>query len=271
MLFSASWYPESSLDKWCLPGAEIIIEPSMTSIYQKMVDSGIFLTAHSPMQVAIGSKKSGVRFLSTDLICKHLEILKQLQPGKPAHIVVHAANFSDRSAEEVWEVQRRTLWSLWYKMKERHLLDVALICIENLGKISQVGSLDDIIKLCSLTDNFIPCIDFGHLYGRSLGKVLNSKEEFESVFQKLYSSLPRWKVDNMHIHFSKLLYTDKGEKKHTNFHDKSAGPKPALFIRALSSLPESFNPVIVCESSEPYRDGFQLMKNFESHKKSVLK
>lgn len=270
MLFSASWYPGTNLSGWKLPGAEIIIEKSMIKTYEQMVSSGIFLSAHSPMQVAIGSKKPGIRFLSTELICDHVSVLRQLQPGKPAHIVVHAANSSDRTPEEVWEVQRKTLWSLWYKLKERRLLDTALICIENLGKLSQVGDVESIIRMCKLTDNFIPCIDFGHLYGRSLGKTLNSKEDFQEVFQKLYAELPAWKVNSMHIHFSKLIYTDKGEKKHTCFHDKEAGPKPGYFVRALSSLPAAFNPIIVCESSEPHRDGYQLMVNFEAHNRSVL-
>lgn len=270
MLFSASWYPGTPLNDWKLPGAEIIIEKSLISTYQRMVEAGIFLSAHSPMQVSIGSKKPGVRFLSTELVCEHVRILKEIQPNKPVHIVVHAANFSERTPEEVWEVQRKTLWSLWYKLKEQRLLDVACICIENLGKINQVGDVADIIRLCNLTDNFLPCIDFGHLHGRSLGKFLNSKEEFQDVFHELYVGLPAWKVNSMHIHFSKLLYTNKGEKKHTCFHDKEAGPKPAFFVRALSSLPEDFNPIIVCESSEPHKDGYQLMRNFEHHKKAVL-
>lgn len=270
MIFSASWYPTMSLANWKLQGAEIIIDKPLLHIYEKMVAAGILISAHSPMNVAIGSKKPGVRFLSTDTICDNLKTLHQIQPGIPSRIVVHAANFSDRTPEEVYEIQRKTLWSLYYKMKEKHLLDNSLICIENLGKVNQVGDVEDIIKLCKLTDNFIPCIDFGHLHGRSLGKFLNSKEDFESVFGMLYSSLPSWKVDCMHIHFSKLLYTKAGEKKHTTFQDKNAGPKPAFFLRALSNAPDSFNPVVVCESPDSYKDGYQMMKNFEARKKTVL-
>lgn len=269
MIFSADWYPELPLYNWKL-GAEIIIDKPLLPTYKRMVEAGIFISVHSPMNVIIGSTKGNVRYMSTEIVCNHLKLLKEIQPNVTSRIVVHAASYSDRTAEEVWEVQRKTLWSLFFKMKERGLLDNSLICIENLGKVNQVGTVEEIINLCSLTDNFIPCIDFGHLHGRSLGKYLNSKEEFLEVFQKLYAGLPKWKVDCMHIHFSKLLYTDKGEKKHTPFSDKPAGPKPAHFIRALSDQGPDFNPVIVCESPDPYKDGYALKQNFDCRYKSLL-
>jgi len=271
MIFSADWYPEMPLNHWKL-GAEIIIDKPLLPTYKKMVEAGIFISVHSPMNVSIGSTKGNVRYMSTDIICNQLQLLHEIQPNAASRIVVHAANYSDRKKAAVYEVQRKTLWSLYFKMKERNLLNGSLICLENLGKISQVGDVSEIIDLCKLTDYFIPCIDFGHLHGRSLGKFLNSKEDFLQVFEQLYSELPAWKVDSMHIHFSKLLYTDKGEKKHTTFDDKEAGPKPAHFVRALSDILKnrpSFSPVIVCESPAPYKDGHALMSNFFAREASI--
>lgn len=270
MIFSADLYETDFDREWKLPGAEVILsETTWRGICSFKERTGTFLTLHSPMSVSIGSTKGGVRFRSTDIVCEHLTELKKIQPNETSRIVVHAANYSDRSVEEVWEVQRKTLWSLWFKMKERGLLDNSLICIENLGKVSQVGTIEEICRLCNLTDNFIPCIDFGHLHGRTLGSFLNNKEDFEQVFRQLYSSLPAWKVNTMHIHFSKLEYTDKGEKKHVPFSKKEAGPKPGYFLRALPR-DSSFSPVIVCESPSPHRDGWALKRNFDARVKSML-
>lgn len=269
MLFSADWYPTYATSGWRLPGAEVILDgPVIGKIKELKENTGVYLTMHSPMTVSIGSVKSGVRFMSTEIVCRHLRAMRDIQPGVTNRIVVHAANISDRSAEDVYEVQRKTLWSLWFKMRDQGLLDNSLICIENLGKVNQVGSIEDICKLCSLTDNFIPCIDFGHLHGRSLGRYLNTKEEFEQVFNQLYSLLPAWKVDCMHIHFSKLEYTDKGEKRHVPFSVKNAGPKPANFLRALP-VRQGFNPVIVCESPNSYVDGIQLKRNHEARQRTI--
>lgn len=269
MIFSADWYPTDATSGWKLQGAEVILEDNIIrKVTEFKQNTGVMLSMHAPMSVSIGSKKPGVRFMSTETICKHLVHMREIQPGAANRIVVHAANFSERSAEEVFEVQRKTLWSLWYKMRDLHLLDNSLICLENLGKISQVGDVLDICRLCNLTDNFIPCIDFGHLHGRTLGKFLNNKEEFQSVFDVLYANLPAWKVNTMHIHFSKLEYTDKGEKRHVPFSIREAGPKPALFLR---SLPEhsAFDPVIVCESPNSYKDGMRLQSNYYARRRAI--
>lgn len=269
MIFSADWYPENATTGWELPGAEVILDtPVLPRIAELKTNTGVYLSLHSPMTVVIGSKKSGTRFMSTETICEHLELIRQLQPNATNRIVVHAASYSGRTPEETYEVQRKTLWSLWFKMRDKGLLDNSLICIENLGKVNQIGAVDDIIKLCSITDNFVPCIDFGHLHARTLGKFLNSKEEFESVFSQLYAGLPAWKVNSMHIHFSKLEYTDKGERRHVPFSIREAGPKPAQFLRALPDRSD-FNPVIVCESPNSYRDGRLLQRNYTARKTTI--
>lgn len=269
MIFSADWYPTDATTGWKLDGAEIIYDDALVNKIQEFKsNTGVYLTLHSPMSVAIGSKKPGVRFMSTEIICTHLLALRRIQPNVTNRIVVHAANISERTSEEVYEVQRKTLWSLWYKMREKGLIDNSLICIENLGKISQVGDITDIIRLCNLTDNFIPCIDFGHLHGRTLGKFLNTKEEFEYVFNQLYAGLPAWKVNYMHIHFSKLEYTDKGEKRHVPFSVHEAGPKPALFLRSLPNRPD-FSPVIICESPNSYVDGRRLQRNYHARQRAL--
>lgn len=269
MIFSADWYSTGPTSGWDLPGAEIMLEDGLLDKIQEFKNNtGVYLSVHSPMSVNIGSQKPGVRFMSTEIICTQLRQMRVIQPNTNNRIVIHAANFSNRSPEEVYEIQRKTLWSLWYKMRDAGLLDNSLICIENLGKINQVGDLEDIARLCSLTDNFIPCIDFGHLHARTLGKFLNSKKEFESVFQFLYSALPAWKVDKMHIHFSKLEYTSKGERKHVPFSIKEAGPKPANFLRGLPDRVE-FDPVIVCESPNSYIDCRSLYRNYQARIKSL--
>lgn len=269
MLFSADWYPTDATTGWKLQGAEVILDdPVLPKIQEFKNNTGAYLSMHAPMLVAIGSKKPGVRFMSTETIVRHLTIMRQIQPGVTNRIVVHAANYSERTPEEVWEVQRKTLWSLWYKMRDAGLLDSSLICLENLGKLSQVGTIEDICQMCNLTDNFIPCIDFGHLHARTLGKFLNTKEEFTSVFSQLYALLPAWKVNCMHIHFSKLEYTAKGEKRHVPFSIREAGPKPAQFLRSLPERPD-FNPVIVCESPNSYHDGRLLQRNYEARVRSL--
>ena len=43
------------------------------------------------------------------------------------------------------------------------------LCPETMGKIGQLGTLDEVLALCGVDKRITPCIDFGHLYARSLG------------------------------------------------------------------------------------------------------
>ena len=38
-----------------------------------------------------------------------------------------------------------------------------------MGKVNQLGTLDEVLALCEVDKRITPCIDFGHLYARSLG------------------------------------------------------------------------------------------------------
>ena len=44
-----------------------------------------------------------------------------------------------------------------------------------MGKVNQLGTLDEVLALCSVDERIIPCVDFGHLYARSQGTELNDE------------------------------------------------------------------------------------------------
>lgn len=45
------------------------------------------------------------------------------------------------------------------------------LCPETMGKIGQLGTLDEVLALCSVDKRITPCIDFGHLNARTLGGI----------------------------------------------------------------------------------------------------
>ena len=51
----------------------------------------------------------------------------------------------------------------------------------------------------------------------------------------------------MHVHFSKIMYSGKGEVKHLTFEDAEYGPDPELFIRAV--IRKSATPYVISESA----------------------
>ena len=58
------------------------------------------------------------------------------------------------------------------------------LCPETMGKINQLGDLDEVLELCTLDERLLPCIDFGHLYARSLGAD-DGPEVFERMLDRV--------------------------------------------------------------------------------------
>ena len=88
---------------------------------------------------------------------------------------------------------------------------------ETAGRISQFGSLSQILKLSSELDNVMPCIDFGHLH--AMGGKNNTFQEFRAILSQVENVLGKQGLRNMHIHAEGIEYTDKGERRHVNFKD----------------------------------------------------
>ncbi|MBA7592771.1 hypothetical protein ES708_34965 [subsurface metagenome] len=88
-----------------------------------------------------------------------------------------------------------------------------------MGKLGQIGSTNEIIEICREvgTNKARPCIDFGHLYSRNIGKILG-KNLYMPVFEKIERNLGKDIVENLHIHYSKIEFTEKGGEKmhHSN-------------------------------------------------------
>ena len=68
------------------------------------------------------------------------------------------------------------------------------------------------------------------------------------------------KVSDMHVHFSKVEYTAKGEKRHLTFEDTIFGPDYKPFIEAIVEL--NLHPYIVSESAGTQADDAKTMKDY---------
>ncbi len=89
---------------------------------------------------------------------------------------------------------------------------------ELTGKPTQFGELEELIKISQEVEMVMPCIDFAHLHARYNGR-FNSKEEWQSVLEKIEDGMGKQALDNMHIHVSGINYTEKGERNHLNLEE----------------------------------------------------
>ena len=153
------------------------------------------------------------------------------------------------------------------KRTRREALDIALIslreviracdgegyghitlCPETMGKINQLGDLDEVLELCRLDERLLPCIDFGHLYARSLGAD-DGAEAFGRMLDRVESVLGQSRASVFHSHFSHIQFTPGGgEKCHRTFDDDDGyGPDWAPLARAIAR--RGWSPTFICESA----------------------
>lgn len=119
-------------------------------------------------------------------------------------------------------------------------------CPETMGKINQLGTLGEVIELSKLDERLIPTIDFGHLHARGLG-ALNGKKDFIAILDTLERDLGGERARKFHVHFSRIEFTQRGEKKHHTFADIEFGPDFMPLAEVVAE--RGLRPHIICESN----------------------
>jgi len=216
-------------------------------------ENSIFLSVHSPYFINISSTEKEKQEKTLGYILSTAIAAKQMGASR---IVVHMGAAINITRKEAMELSKRTIYNVLGKMDEQGLGNVS-ICPETMGKMNQMGTLDEVLELCKIDDRLIPTIDFGHLNSRGLGS-LNSAEDFEEIIETMHKELGERRAKSFHCHFSKIQYTKGGEKKHLTFEDKEYGPNFEPFAQVMKKY--SLTPVIICESAGTQAEDALAMK-----------
>ena len=116
---------------------------------------------------------------------------------------------------------------------------------ETMGRIFQLGTLDEVLTICEEVEQTQLVIDWGHLHARHRG-LFRKIDDFRAVIEQVEKRLGTQVVRNMHCHFTKIEFTDKGERRHHILDEPKYGPD----FRMLAEVIAEFNlrPVIICET-----------------------
>ncbi len=136
-------------------------------------------------------------------------------------------------------------------------LEDMIFCPETMGKIAQIGTVEEIAKICAVDPVFTPCVDFGHVNAREQGS-LKTVKDYEDCIGILLGELGEARMKHFHVHFSKIQYGAKGEIRHLTFEDTVYGPEFAPLAEALVRL--GLEPYIVSESAGTQTEDAMAMK-----------
>ena len=202
----------------------------------------IRLSLHSPYYISLSSLEEEKRDNSINYILQSAQAARLIGADR---VVVHSGSCSKISRAAALELAKDTIKKAVIELKKNNLYDIRL-CPETMGKVNQLGTLEEVVELCKVDESLIPCIDFGHLNARTFGG-LKTIEDFEHIFKTMKNELGEERMRSFHSHFSKIEYTENGgEKRHLTFADEVFGPN----FEPVAELILKYNcsPVIICES-----------------------
>ncbi len=218
-------------------------------------EAGITLSLHAPYYISMSSVEEAKRDNSLNYILASARAVDAMGGNR---IVVHTGSCGKISRETALELAIDTMKKALRAVDEAGLSHIH-ICPETMGKVNQLGTLDEVMSLCELDERLIPCIDFGHLNARDLG-FFKTKAEYAHVFDTIENRLGIERLRVFHSHFSKIEYTTGGEKKHLTFADTVYGPdfEPVMDLVAQKNL----SPTFICESDGTQAEDARTMKEY---------
>ena len=237
------WLEEKGLDAYEYQGGKGIYasDETLLAIGAKAAEHGISVSLHAPYYISLSSVEEEKRANSVNYIITSASASDLL--GAKI-FVVHSGSASGADREDAMKRAESTLYNAAQALEDGGY--IARAGLETMGKINQLGTLEEVIRLCKISEkHFRPVVDFGHLNARTLGGI-KTADDYKRIFDTISRELGADRADGLHCHFSKIEYTKMGEKKHLTFEDTEYGPSYEQFIEAIVSL--GVHPTVICES-----------------------
>ena len=218
-------------------------------------ENGIALSLHAPYYISMSSVEEDKRLNSINYI---LQSARAVNAMGGERIIVHTGSCGKISREQALELALDTMKKSIKALDDEGLTNIR-ICPETMGKVNQLGTLDEVLTLCQLDERLIPCIDFGHLNARDRG-ILKTHEDFEEIFNKIEDKLGLSRLKEFHSHFSKIEYSAGGEVRHLTFSDEIYGPnfEPVMEL----TYKKQCSPTFICESAGTQAEDAKMMKDY---------
>lgn len=232
-----------------------ISEGTLARLPEIARENGINVTLHAPYFISLSSTEEEKRLNSVNYILESAKAAKAVGARK---IVVHSGSCSKMTRAEALYLAKDTLKKAQAALDENGLSDI-IICPETMGKINQLGTLDEVLELCGVDERFLPTIDFGHLNARTLGGI-RGRDDYAKILDDIENALGYERLSKMHVHFSKIEYTNGGEKKHLTFADKTFGPDFEPLFEEIKR--RALEPSVICESDGTQAEDAAEMKRF---------
>ncbi len=240
------WLKELGLDCYeyqCGKGVNIR-EETARKLGDAAQEQGIALSLHAPYFINLANPDPESLRKTTGYILSACEAANWMGATR---VVVHTGALMKRSRREALDIALGSMKEVLKAWEGEGYSHIAL-CPETMGKINQLGDLTEVLELCQLDSRLIPCVDFGHLYARTLGE-LTGPDACKAMLDKMAAALGQERAAQFHSHFSQIEFTPGGgEKCHRTFDDNGGfGPDPDPLMAEVAR--RGWSPTFICESA----------------------
>ena len=214
---------------------------------------GILFSVHAPYYISASSLDEEKRLNSVNYLLQSAALCRALGGRR---VIFHSGSCGRQSREAALEKALDTLKRAQDALDEAGFAEI-ILCPETMGKIGQLGTLEEVLALCGVDRRITPCIDFGHLNARTLGGI-RSKADYAAILDRIGEALGDARARQFHVHFSRIEYSKGGEKRHWTFAETQFGPEPQPLMELLAE--RGLAPVIICESAGTQAEDAQTMQ-----------
>jgi len=201
-------------------------------------EQDIALSVHAPLFGFMGHlEASGRKFTSA---VGALDRSAGIAAASGAELVVfHPGFLLGRTREDAIDAVVEQLATLRERLKGKGR--AVPFGVEVMGRVRDLGSIDDVIEISQRTDWVRPVLDFAHMHATSDGQFLESApfaDALAAVDSVLAPGAP------FHIHFSDIAFANRNETKHLPYGEGTLRADPlrdalASFQRPTTVISES--------------------------------
>lgn len=229
-----------------------ISEPTALKIGEEMRKYDIAFSAHAPYYVNFANLEKDNILKSFKFIRQSIEAVKWMSGNR---VVFHPATVGKINRSEALELTKHNIIKLLEYLDNENV-DGFILCPETMGKHTQIGTVEEIVDLCTIDTRLVPCFDFGHINSYTHGG-LKTEDDYKRCLDTALNILGN-RAKSLHIHFSKIQFGLNGEIKHLTFEDTVYGPEYEPLAKVIDSY--GLTPVIICESKGRMAEDALIMK-----------
>jgi deoxyribonuclease-4 len=208
-----------------------------TELGRRCAEADIALSLHAPIAGFMGHAERGKKL---NMAFGMLDHSAGIAKAAGCEVVVfHPGFLLGRSREDAIDAVVEQLGELHERLESKGRL--VPFGVEVMGRVRELGSIDDVVEISRRTGWVRPVLDFAHMHATSDGAFTDA-DRFADALGQVDAVLAPGAP--FHIHFSDIQYANRNETKHLPYGDGTLRAEPlrdalARFDRPATVISES--------------------------------